>query len=412
MIPDTIADICQISGTKVDCDAGNPDFYNNPYPAYEAMREIGPFYFWEQYGFWCTVDHELVSVLLRDRRFGRILPETDNVETAPAHLKPFYRFERHSMLELEPPEHTRLRKMVNRAFVSRHIETQRPVLQQLCHDLIDSLSAEASADLISQYAQIIPVHMIATMIGVPTEDCHQLLEWSHKMVAMYQHNRDRAIEDGAVEATQQFSAYIREHIHDSNMDESSLLSLLANKMSDGDELSEDELITTVILLLNAGHEATVHGIGNAIKTLLENDVDTKALFDGSLGIGNICDELLRFDPPLHQFTRFALEDVEIAGQTFVRGEIVGLMLAGANRDSAQFPEPHSLNFSRTNLARQTAFGAGVHFCVGAPLARLEMQIALPTLFNRLPNLKLSEPPKYADRYHFHGLERLLVSNSA
>lgn len=180
-----------------------------------------------------------------------------------------------------------------------------------------------------------------------------------------------------------------------------LLSELIRAEEQGDELSEDELVTTAVLLLNAGHEATVHAIGNAIKTLLEQNIRE------GIGEGHV-EESLRYDAPLHLFTTYALEDLEFEGITLKKGERVGLMLGAANRDPERFPEPDRFVPDRAPNPH-VSFGAGIHFCIGAPLARLELQVALPILFERLPKLALSETPRYRNAYHFHGLESLKVA---
>ncbi len=213
--------------------------------------------------------------------------------------------------------------------------------------------------------------------------------------------RDRAVEDTAVAATIAFSDYMRGLVKARRKDlNDDLLSALIRAETEGQKLSEDELITTAILILNAGHEATVHAIGNGVKTLLELGVKEP--------IGeSLIEEILRFDAPLHLFTRYALEDLEYAGIKLRKGEEVGLMLGAANRDPARFVNPDEFNPGREPNPH-VSFGAGIHFCIGAPLARLEMQIAFQTLFKRLPKLALAASPHYKDSYHFHGLEELRV----
>lgn len=399
-----------INGEQVSCDPGNAEFYKNPYPAYDEMRKIGPCFFWEEYGIWCFARHDLVNAILRDRRFGRQIDEIDPLACAADHVKPFYKFEANSILELEPPVHTRLRRLINRAFVSRKIESLRPQIYDLAHSLIDGFETKGEANLLSEYAEIIPVQVIAKMLGVPIEKSDQLLAWSHAMIAMYQHNRSREIEEAAVCATLEFSSFVLEVVNlrrESPKDD--LISHLVGEQNKGEELSDDELVTTCVLLLNAGHEATVHAIGNGIKTLLEKADDPVSLMSSQENTANICEELLRIDPPLHKFTRYVLEDLEIGGRSFKRGDVVGLLLGAANHDPDKFDAPDRLIFDRKGLsAANTAFGAGIHFCVGAPLARMEMQIALPILFERLPGIHLKHQPTYADRYHFHGLEKLTV----
>lgn len=388
---------------SVTLDPCDPLFYQNPYPAYHAIRAAVPVFKWEDYGYWCFARHEDVSALLRDRRFGRqILHVASRQELGwpetPERLKPFFEFEEHSLLELEPPVHTRLRSLINRPFLVREVERLRPAITNLSNRLIDSFEAKGEADLIANFATPIPVRVICEFLGVPQEMEQQALVWSHDMVAMYQARRDRAIEDAAVRATLAFSDYIRGLIGEQRKKpREDLLSQLVNTQ----KLSEEELVTTAILLLNAGHEATVHAIGNGVKALLENGIKE------NIGEAHV-EEILRYDAPLHLFTRYALEDLEYAGVRFKKGEEAGLLLGAANRDPARFADPGRFDPSR-NPNPHVSFGAGIHFCVGAPLARLEMQVAVPILFRRLPKLALAETPRYRNSYHFHGLEGLKVT---
>ncbi len=397
-----------ITGTLVSLDPRDPVFVQNPYPAYDALRAAGPAFFWEQYGHWCFASHEAVNALLKDRRFGRqILHVTSREvlgwpEPAP-HLAPFHAIERHSLLELEPPDHTRLRGLVNRAFVSRQVERLRPRITELAHRLIDGFVARGMVDLLEAFATPIPVIVIAELLGVPPERAPDLLRWSNAMVAMYQFRRSAQIEDEAVAATHAFVAFLRDCIRERrNSPADDLISTLIAATQTGERMSEDELISTCILILNAGHEATVHAIGNGVKAMLEQGIGI-----GDAPLDGLVEDVLRFDAPLHMFTRFALEDCAALGVSFRQGEVVGLLLGAANRDPARFAEPDRFDPHRSNA--HVSFGAGIHFCVGAPLARLELEVALPILFQRLPGLRLASQPVYRDTYHFHGLERLDVA---
>lgn len=393
---------------SVDLDPRDTQFVQNPYPAYHAIRAEAPVFKWEQYGHWCCAAYADVNGLLRDRRFGRQILHVATREElgwadTPGHLKPFYAFEQHSLLELEPPVHTRLRGLVSRAFLSRQVERLRPEIANLCNRLIDKFDAKPEVDLLPAYATPIPVAVICDLLGAPIDMANQFLAWSHDMVSMYMAKRDRAIEDKAVAATLAFSAYMRDLIRERRgRGGDDLLSGLIKAESKDGKLSEDELVTTAILLLNAGHEATVHGLGNGIKALMEQGAT------GGIGAGHV-EEIMRFDAPLHMFTRYALEEVEWNGLKLKKGEVIGLLLGAANRDPQRFPEPDRFIPTRDNAASNVSFGAGIHFCIGAPLARLEMEVALPILFERLPGLRLAERPQYRDAYHFHGLEKLQVT---
>ncbi|SDX24815.1 cytochrome P450 [Roseicitreum antarcticum] len=376
-----------------------PGFVQNPYPFYDRMRALGPVVWWEDYGMPCAVSYAAVNAIMRDRRFGRepIAP----LEVAD-HMQPFYAVEAHSMLELEPPRHTRLRGLVVRAFTSRRIAALEPEITALAHQLVDALP-EGEFDLLTHIAQPLPVIVIARLLGVPDHMADDLLRWSNAMVAMYQAGRTRAVEDAASAAARDFSAYLRDHIaarrHQPADD---LITHLIAAEGDDDRLSTEELITTCILLLNAGHEATVHTIGNGVKALLQS-----GQYTADAPVEPLVEEVLRFDPPLHMFTRIAYSDIDVMGHTLRRGDQVACLLAAANRDPGHWDRPN--DFDPRRVAKpNAAFGAGLHFCVGAPLARLELAVMLPILMQRLPGLRLARPPKFAPTYHFHGLSRLDV----
>jgi cytochrome P450 len=398
-------------------DPREPAFFQNPYRAYSLLHRAGPAFFWEDYGFWCFAGFDDVSRLLRDRNLGRENPEgppSPKPSGSPRHhLRHFDALEEHSLLEREPPVHTRLRTLVHRAFVSRQVERLKPRLESLCHELIDRFEAYGSFDLISAYASPLPVTIIANMLGIGEAMGPQLLEWSHAMVAMYLHGQSRQAEECADAASRDFAGFLRDELKSRRKQPGEdLLSLLAIAEADGQKLSEDELISTAVLLLNAGHEATVHQTGNAVKAILEHCENPAGLFVSSETAAACVEEALRFDAPLHMFTRYAAADLQVEtanGPVRLRqGEKIGLLLGAANRDPAAFDRPDSFHPGRADQ-RNVSFGAGIHFCIGAPLARLELQVSLSVLFERLPGLRLAEAPQYRDSYHFHGLEKLEVS---
>ena len=378
----------------------DPAFVQNPYPFYEVARSHGPFFHWVDYNLTCTTSAAACNAIFRDRRFGR---ESPTPLAIADHLAPFYAVEAHSMLELEPPRHSRLRGLVLRAFTSRRIAALGPEIATLSHQLIDTFPA-GDFDLLQHFGTKLPVIIIARLLGVPEAMSDDLVKWSNAMVGMYMANRDRAAEDRAIAATLAFTAFLRGYIDQRRQKPADdLITHLIAAEAEGDRLTTDELISTCILLLNAGHEATVHTIGNGVKTLLETQTQA-ALSDPDPAI----EEILRYDPALHMFTRWAYETVEVMGHTFRRGDQIALLLAAANRDPANWDAPATFDPARIPKPH-VSFGAGLHFCVGAPLARLELQVALPILFERLPRLRLTETPHYADVYHFHGLKRLMTA---
>lgn len=398
----------------VQLDIRQPDFYNNPYPTYAQLRQQAPLFYWEQYGLWTFVRHRDVDQILRDRRFGRqishiIPPETLGIPPERPDLKPFFDADRFSMLELEPPAHTRLRGLVQKAFMARQIERLRPRITQLCHNLLDEMTNGTTADLLTAYATPIPVTVIAELLGVPTDKSDSLLAWSHAMVKMYELDRTAADEQTAVTAAQSFVAYLQELIAQRRQKpQEDLITHLIEAEESGEKLSEGELISTCILLLNAGHEATVNVIGNGVYALLQNPAELARWQANPELTVTAVEELLRYDTPLHLFNRWVLEDMVYEGHVFPQGTRVSLILGSANRDPAQFPDPDRLDLSRAKNAH-VSFGGGLHYCLGAPLARLELQIALPLLISRLPRLQLAEQPRYRNTYHFHGLESLQVT---
>ncbi len=383
----------------------DPAFVADPYPFYDRMRAGGDLAWWEDYALPCAVSHRAVDALLRDRRLGR---QPVQATTPPAHLAPFYRIEDHSMLELEPPRHSRLRGLVLRAFTSRAITAMTPQITALAEELIAAFPRDRPFDLLRQFAQPLPVRVIARMLGVDEAEAPRLLAWSNAMVAMYQARRDRAIEDAAARAAAEFHAFLTDLVEarrrTPGMD---LISTLIAAEEDGARLTRDELIATCVLLLNAGHEATVHTIGNGVEALLRaGHRVTEASADAAV------EEILRLDPPLHMFTRHVYEDMELFGHRFRRGDQVALLLAAANRDPAVWPDPARFDPGRFDPgrtpARGMAFGAGVHFCIGAPLARLELREALIALFRHCPDLQLAGDPQIADTYHFRGRQAVML----
>ena len=384
----------------------DPAFVQDPYPFYDRARAAGRVVFWEDYGLPCVFGYAAANAILRDRRLGREIPP-DRRPPMAAHTAPFHAIEAHSMLELEPPRHTRLRGLVLRAFTSRRIAAMGPDIEALARALAADLPASGSFDLLTRYAEAIPVIIIARLLGVPETMRDDLLRWSHAMVGMYQAGRTRAMEEAAGQASADFADFLREHVRARRrMPGDDLITHLIAAEEAGDRLSTDELISTCILLLNAGHEATVHAIGNAVKTLLEAGGPRDWLSPDRLEA--TIEETLRFDPPLHMFTRWAYERVEIMGHVFEPGDEVGVMLAAAGRDPGQWDRPDHFDPGRP-AKPHLAFGVGLHFCVGAPLARLELAKALPILFQEAPGLHLTAPPDYAGRYHFHGLSALMVA---
>jgi cytochrome P450 len=380
-------------------DPTDPGFVQDPYPFYDRLRAAGPLAYWVDYDMPMAASHAVVGTLLRDRRFGR---EDPAPPPRPAHQTAFWAVEDHSMLEAEPPRHTRLRAQVLRAFTSRSVAALVPGIEALARDLASALPTGPS-DLLDAFARPLPVRVIARLLGVSETDAPDLLRWSNAMVGMYQARRMEADEIAAAQAAAACAAYLSDILRARRAAPRGDLLTHLLAVSDEGGLAPEEVTATAILLLNAGHEATVHTFGNGVAGLIRAGLWGTEITDG------LVEEVLRHDPPLHLFTRYAQEDVEVLGHRFARGDRVGLLLAAANRDPAAFPDPARLDPARyPSAAPSLSFGAGIHFCLGAQLARLEIKIGLQALVRERSELQIAEDPRYADIYHFHGLERLVV----
>lgn len=388
---------------RLKLDPKDPSFYQAPHLAYDALYGHARFVFWEDYGFWCALGFDDNNSILRDRRFGRVpIPHNPPFRK---HLDAFDRLEKYSLLEMEPPEHTMLRKRINRAFISRQIETLRPRIESYAQYLINQIDRSKPFDLIKDFSMPLPVRVIAQMLGIPEEYEQKLLDWSHAIVKIYTRTQTDNETQAANQAAEEFALFIKDQIEIKRQEPSDdLLSLLC---AEGDDaLSDDEIISTAILLLNAGHEATVHQTGNAVALLLQNNAWNAANLGSTERIAQSLEECIRLSAPLHMFTRITHEEVALSPQlTLKKGETIGLLLGSANRDPNSFVNTGDFSPARDDQ-RNVTFGAGLHFCIGAPLARLEMHIALQTLYRNFPEITLIGTPKRANSYHFHGFERL------
>ena len=387
----------------------DPDFANNPYALYSQLHDHGGPVYWHDYKMWCLSDFNEVNAALKSRRFARLPPDANQKVQTPAHMQAFAKAEEFSLLALEPPEHTRLRQYVNKAFVNRQIQQLAPSIEQLANEHIDQFIHKRSTELLAEYATPIPVQVIARLIGVPLSHCDDLLNWSHAMVKVYTMTQSTQDEQEANQAAMEFMQLLKSLITERRRKpEDDLLSQLSNLRDNNEGLSDDEICSVCILLLNAGHEATVHQVGNAVFTLLSQAtaIDYTRLFDHPSQAEKTVTELMRVDAPLHLFTRYAQEDLWLSETVEIkRGEQIALLLGAANRDPKKFDQPEQFDALRHNTAHVT-LGAGIHFCVGAALAKMEIQIVLNTLFKRIPNLTIQQTPRYRNSFHFHGLDAL------
>jgi cytochrome P450 len=359
---------------------------------------------------WLTFTHAAANAVLRTRSLGRLWSPRDAAEPMPF----FELIHVNSLLENEPPTHTRLRRLVAGAFARGHVERLRPRIAELADrlaaDVAEAGSDGSAVDLIPLYAEPLPVQVIAELLGVPESDWALLRPWSNAIVKMYEYAVTDAQRDGAERASREFVEYLRDLValRRKQPGDDLVSSLIAETDADGTRLSEDELVTTCTLLLNAGHEATVNVVGNGMTALLGHPEQLAAVRDDPALVPTAVEELIRFDSPLQLFERTATADTEIDGVVVEEGTKIAALLGAANRDPAAFAEPDRLDVTRADNPH-LGFGAGIHFCVGAPLARVELQVSLATLLRRFPSLALAEPPQRRPEFVIRGVRSLPVT---
>ena len=389
-------------------------FVADPYPAYARLREAGRVLYDPGSDHWLVPHHADVNALLRDRRFGRTyLHVATHAEMGrpeePGYLAPFWHLIRNGMLDREPPDHTRLRRLVAKAFTPRMVERLRDRVQGRVDALVDTLAEAGGGDLVAGLAEPLSVAVISDLLGIPEADRPLLRPWSAQICGMYEVNPTEAAGRIASRAATEFSQYLRELSRERRAHPADdLITALTQVVDGGDTLTEDELIGTVVLLLNAGHEATVNFTGIGWWQLFRHPDQLARLHRDPGLLPGAIEELLRYDTPLQMFERWVLEDVEIAGVAVPKGAELGLLFGSANRDPAVFADPDRLDLGRPDAAQHLSFGAGVHYCLGAPLGRLELELSFGTLLRRLPGMDLAAEPAWKPTYILRGLEALHV----
>ncbi|MEU5072751.1 cytochrome P450 [Streptomyces asoensis] len=395
-------------------DPWDPAFLSDPYPAYAELRERGRVIRYEPTGQWLVPRHADVSALLRDRRLGRTyqhrFTHEDFGRTAPpADQEPFHTLNDHGMLDLEPPDHTRIRRLVSKAFTPRTVERLKPYVRRLAGELVDRLVEAGGGDLLVDVAEPLPVAVIAEMLGIPESDRGPLRPWSADICGMYELNPSPQTAARAVRASEEFSAYLRELIAVRRARPGDdLISGLIAAHDEGDRLTEQELISTAVLLLNAGHEATVNATVNGWWALFRNPGQLDALRADHSLVPTAVEELMRYDTPLQLFERWVLDDIEIDGTTVPRGAEIAMLFGSANHDPAVFAEPGRLDLTRADNPH-ISFSAGIHYCIGAPLARIELAASMTALLEKAPKLALAAEPRRKPNFVIRGLEGLDVT---
>ena len=393
----------------------DPAFIADPYPALGDLREATRIARRGVDGPWLVTRFADVHEVLRDRRLGRVFThrftpaEFGQPEPDPR-FGDFAEHDRWSLLELEPPDHTRIRSLIAKVFTPRAVQSLRPTMQDLSDGLLAPVAARGRFDLIADYAQPYSVGVICEMLGVPTADAGLLLDWSHAIVKMYELAGPDEQRVAANRAAREFVDYTRALVAEKRRaPDDGLVSQLVAVTDAGERLTEHEIICTTIVLLNAGHEATVNTLANGFRALMKHPDEWQRLTAGEVEARPAVEELLRWDAPLQLFERWVLEDgVEIAGMPLARGQQIAMLFGSANRDPRRFAEPDRFDVGRGDTAH-IGFGGGIHFCVGAPLARLELEVSVASLRDRFPGLTLAAEPVYHPTFVIRGLRSLELS---
>ena len=388
-------------------DFNDASFLADPYPQLSELRAAGRPVWHDELGLYLAANYDHANAVLRTKTLGRIFspkqPESEWSEFNWLHAD--------SILDSEPPKHTRLRSLISKAFNRGKIESLRPLVERLAQELADECEAKLATDgrfdVIADFAEPLPVRVIAAMLGFPTSDEHLLRPWSQAIVKMYEVAPTDADREAAKLASHEFAEYVRglmdvRRAHPGT----DLITDLVQVEEEGQKLNAQELIATCVLLLNAGHEASVNGFGNGLVAALQREDQAELLRTRSREIAETAiDEFLRFDAPLHLFERTATADTEIGGVTVKAGQKIASLLGSANRDASVFDRADDMDLTR-DPNPHIGFGAGIHFCIGAPLARMEMSTSLPVLFERFPNLRLESEPIRRPTFVLRGYERV------
>lgn len=386
-------------------DFNDAAFIENPYPALAELRKAGKPVWHEETGIYLAARYEDANAVLRNRSLGRIFNPRQPLDQ----WEEFNWLHSDSLLDSEPPKHTRLRSLLVKAFNKNKIDSLRPDVNRLTTNLLDEIAKKIETtgqfDVIADLAEPLPVKVIAALLGFPDEDEHLLRPWSQAIVKMYEINPTEEVQANAKKASHEFAEYVRGLMEERKRNPGTdLISDLAAVEEDGQKLNAQELIATCVLLLNAGHEASVNGFGNGFVALMQRPEQLTKLVANPYDLASSAiDEFIRFDAPLHLFERTATADVEIGGVVVKEGQKIAALLGSANRDESVFERATEMDITR-DPNPHIGFGAGIHFCIGAPLARMEMSVSLPALIERFPNLELAAQPERRPGFVLRGYE--------
>jgi cytochrome P450 len=400
----------------VGFDPSDPGFLSDPYPVLNAIREQTAVFYDAGRERWFVTRHEGVRSCLRDKRLGRnfrhvLTPEEIGVPPLDPRWQAFWDSERWSLLWLEPPDHARLRKLVAAAFTPRSVEALREPAHALARELLEPLAEAGRMELLYDYAQPYSIAVICRMLGVPLDRHRDLLDWSHRMVKMYEFEVSLEAAHGANEAAAEFQEYVHELIGERRANPGDdMVTALVEARVDGGRLSDDEIVSTVIVLLNAGHEASVNTLGNGMRAFAGYPDQWRRVVDGSVPAAAAGEEMIRFDPPLQLFERWVLTDDFAVGDVPIpRGAKISLLFGAANRDPRVFERPDEFDVARENAMQHIGFGGGIHICIGAPLARIELEASLEALRSLWPDFRVVEEPRRTGAFVIWGLEALQLA---
>ena len=391
-------------------DFTDPAFVSDPYPDLKELRAEGKPVWHEGMQMFLAARHVDANDVFRNKSLGRIFKE----KSPEFEWEIFNWLHSDSILDSEPPKHTRLRSLVAKAFNRQKIEGMRPAVGRITEQLLDAIDEKVKSgqtfDLIADYAEPLPVKIIADLLGFPEPEEHLLRPWSQAIVKMYEVNPSVQYQNEAKAAAKEFADYVRALAESrKKIPGEDLISDLASVEENGEKLNMHELVATCVLLLNAGHEASVNAFGNGMVAALQRPDQVALLRDNPRGISETAlEEFMRFDAPLHLFERTATADTELGGVSIKEGQKIAALIGSANRDETVFSNPESMDLTR-DPNPHIGFGGGIHFCLGAPLARLEMSVSLPALWERYPHMQLAGEAIRRPTFVLRGYESVAIS---
>jgi cytochrome P450 len=396
----------------------DPAFLADPYPVLSGLRESARVFYDEDWERWFVTRHEDVRNCLRDKRLGRnfrhlMTSQEIGVPPLDPRWQAFWDTERWSLLWLEPPDHTRIRKLVAAAFTPRAVEALREPARDLAAELLAPLAEAGEMELLYDYAQPYSIAVISRMLGVPFDRHRDLLDWSHRMVKMYEFEVPLEAAEAANRAAAEFQEYVRRLIAERRAQpQDDMVSALVQARVEGSQLSDDEIVSTVIVLLNAGHEASVNTLGNGMLAFARHPEEWQRVAAGEVAAAPAGEELIRYDPPLQMFERWVLSDDFTMDDAHVpRGAKIALLFGSANRDPRVFEDPDRFDVGRENAVQHIGFGGGIHVCIGAPLARVELEASLDALRRYWPDFSLRTEPRRTGAFVIWGLQALELARS-